>query len=232
VGLRLAYLPLLDAVARHGGFPSPVWAIGSQQWGEQEWQIAEWAAREGHDRLRRDPTVRSLFEDRYGAEYLDFDLNDDASVKIDLGRPVPPEYRAGAGTVLDSGTVEHIFDLGQAFENMHDMLRAGGLLVELAPITWWEHGFVNFNPKLFAAIADANEYEPLVEAYLFRATLPGVGERHLNVFVRDGDYHASRKLWVDRVLHRVQPSRALFFFAARKQIDAPFRVPYEVFENW
>lgn len=233
MGLRLEYAPLLDAVRRHGGFPAPLWVLGSQQWGESDAAIAAWARREGHRRLAADPTVATLFADRYGVEeYVDFDLNDEARVRLDLGAPLPSEYRGGAGTVFDSGTLEHIFDIRRAIENMHEMLRPGGLFVALAPITWWEHGFVNFNPKFFASFGAANDYEPLVEAYCFRAGVPLLGERHWIVFVRDGDYRPRAKLWVDRFLHRLQPSRALYFCVARKTRAEPFRLPYEVFGNW
>jgi hypothetical protein len=43
--------------------------------------------------------------------------------------------------------------------------RPGGTIIHISPLTWFNHGFYNFNPKLFKGLIQANGYEFLVEAF-------------------------------------------------------------------
>lgn len=233
MGILLSYLAALDVAHRHGALRSPVWALGSQQLGGSPAELSRWAAGQGYATMAAKPSFRALLRDRYGVtEYLDFDLNNDADRRLDLNAPLPAELRCGAGTVLDSGTLEHVFDIRRAIENTHDMLAPGGSLVTLAPVSWWDHGFVNLNPRFFRAVASANGYEPLAEGIVFRVALPGVGVRFKLVLVRDGAVRPRARLWTDRLMNRLMPAQALFFFCARKREDASFVLPSDVFGNF
>jgi len=130
MAIQHSHLPFLDACARHGLIGSPTWARGS--------------------------TSADLFWARYDVEYVDFDLNEDATVQVGLTAPLPQELRHGAATVLEAGTLEHIFDLGSALRTADEMIRPGGAFVALVPVSWWNHGFVNLNPRLLAGFAAAN----------------------------------------------------------------------------
>jgi hypothetical protein len=217
MGLHPTNLVFLDACRDAGALESPMWAIGSQQLPD--------------DHLAA--SVADLIRARYGVtEHVDFDLNDDAAVRLDLTAQLPPEFQGGAATVLEAGTLEHVFDIGAAMRTLHAMLRPGGALVALAPLTWYEHGFYNLNPRFFLSFAHANGYELLVEAYWFRFRVPVLGKRFVTVFTwRDGR-RTRAKLWVDRLLNRLQPASTLYCCALRKSADAPFVVPDDVFGNW
>lgn len=232
MGVLFSQLPLLDACHRHGGLQSPLYALGSLQFPNTAEFMSEWARKQGYERMAAEPTVASLFRERYGVEeYLDIDLNEEAAIRLDLSRPLPEELRGRAGTVYDGGTLEHIFDLRQAMENVHSLLRPGGTFVIFAPVTWWQHGFVNFNPKFFAAFARANDYERLVEGFWFRVRVPPV-KRFVTVVTWERGTRPRQRLWVGRVMNRLQPSRTLYFSCMRKLRDDAFRVPGEVFGNW
>lgn len=232
MGILLPYLPLFDAAHRRGGIASPFWVLGSQQI-VAEGSLADWARERGYASMAQEPTTANLFRDRYGLdEYRDFDLNDSAAVKLDLSAPLPDEWRGGAGTVLDSGTIEHVYDIRRVMENTHEMLRPGGTLIALAPVNWWEHGFVNLNPKFYRAFAAANGYEPLVEGFNFTFGVPFLGRKYLNVITRDGAVRTRAKLWVDRMMNRVQPALTLYFCCYRRTGAEPFREPADVFDNW
>jgi hypothetical protein len=207
------FLPFLDACRDLGGIQSPLWVLGSQQFA-------------GSNR-----SVPELMRDRYGVvDYVDFDLNDDAAVRLDLTKPLPPERVGGAGTVLDSGTIEHILDLRSVLENVHLMIRPGGTFVALSPINWWNHAFVNFNPRLFHAFAGANGYEVVYEMLIFRLRAPIVGERYMHVVMRErGERRLRATLWVNRVMHRMQPAKTIYGCCMQKTENRPFEVPTDVF---
>jgi hypothetical protein len=233
MGLTLQLLPLLDAVASDGGIESPVWMLGSQQFPNDDAFMATWAAEQGYPTMASAPTVASLFRDRYGAEYVDFDLNEEAAVRLDLTAPLDAARVGGAGAVIDLGTLEHVFDVRAAMETAHAMVRPGGTFVTVAPITWWEHGFFNFNPKFFRAFASANGYEVVTEGYLVRVQLPRLKAWQRTMITRvDGAERKRAKLWLDRMMNRLQPAQLLYCGSFRKARAGEFVVPIDVFGNW
>lgn len=246
----VSYLPFLDECRRAGAFADPVWALGSLELPDAAAlslrrateQVAP-AARGVHVSTGARPedgerwggrTLADLLRDRYGvAEFADFDLNDDAAVRLDLTSPLPAERRGGAGTVLEAGTLEHVFDFPAVLENVHEMLRTSGMFVGLVPVSAWDHGFVNINRKLVRSLAAANAYELLAEGFWFRVRMPVAGKRFVTVMTRDATGVRRRnELWVDRLLNRLLPSDVLYLTCWRKTHDAPFRAPTDIFGNW
>lgn len=83
-------------------------------------------------------------------ESLDVSDYEDADHIHDLNLPTPPALSARFGTVLDGGTLEHVFDVPQALRNMKALLRAGGRIIHMSPVSnWAEHGYYQFSPTLF-----------------------------------------------------------------------------------
>lgn len=88
----------------------------------------------------------------------------DTALRIDLNYPV--ELKERFDVVLNGGTAEHVFDVCQFFRTVHEITRAGGLMIHHAPFQGWlEHGFYNFNTGFFWDLAAANGYTVLVFAY-------------------------------------------------------------------
>lgn len=52
--------------------------------------------------------------------------------------------------VLDVGTIEHCFNIGQAALNMASLLKAGGIIYHGNPFYMPNHGFYSLNPTWFA----------------------------------------------------------------------------------
>ena len=52
--------------------------------------------------------------------------------------------------VLDVGTIEHVFNIGQAAFNMAGLLKMGGIILHENPFNWGNHGFYNLNPTWYA----------------------------------------------------------------------------------
>lgn len=75
---------------------------------------------------------------------------------------VPDEHKGKYGLVTNHGTSEHILDQRNVFKSMHEFARVGGLLIHAVPFTvHLEHGFFNYQPNFFEALARYNSYETL-----------------------------------------------------------------------
>ena len=68
----------------------------------------------------------------------------------DLNQPVPKELHNRFGTILDPGTLEHIIDVRATLANIVAMLRVGGTVLHISPLSGWiNHGFIQVSPCLF-----------------------------------------------------------------------------------
>ena len=90
--------------------------------------------------------------------------NDDfesADVIFDLNSSgPPPELLNRFDVILDCGTLEHIFDLPNALNNICRMLKTGGRVIHISPSSnHIDHGFYMFSPTLFFDFYSANHFE-------------------------------------------------------------------------
>jgi SAM-dependent methyltransferase len=72
-----------------------------------------------------------------------------ASIVHDMNLPIDPQYNAAFDTVIDGGTLEHIFNFPVAIRNCMEMVKPGGQLILMTP--WHNypgHGFFEFSPEL------------------------------------------------------------------------------------
>jgi len=83
------------------------------------------------------------------------------SIPLDLNfDPCPPEHVGKYGFVTNHGTSEHILNQYNVFKVMHDLTKAGGFMLHAVPFTvHLEHGFFNYQPNFFEALARYNSYE-------------------------------------------------------------------------
>ena len=90
---------------------------------------------------------------RLGADSLDvMDASDyeGSVIRHDLNDPVPDGLRERFSAVVDGGTLEHVFNVGQGLKNAMEMVRSGGHLITLSPANnLMGHGFYQFSPDLF-----------------------------------------------------------------------------------
>jgi len=199
--------PLFDTLNKKKILKSPMAQLGSQQ-------IF------GHG---ADCSVKQIFKDRYGiTEYTDFDLNGKAMINLDLTQPLPSEYRLKYGTVVDSGTIEHIFDQYSAFKNSHAMCAVGGTIIHIQMMRGiWNHGFYSYHPRFFHEIARYNAYEIKHTAFYYR-----MNEEEGNTYTEDfGDdaYMRGRKCPFD-----IYPLELTFVIAMEKTSSKAFQLPLDV----
>jgi hypothetical protein len=77
---------------------------------------------------------------------------------VDLNQPLPPDLARRFDLVVDTGTCEHCFNVGQAFANSCEALAVGGMLVHAAPLTRINHGFWSFNPTVYPDFFEDNGF--------------------------------------------------------------------------
>ena len=75
---------------------------------------------------------------------------------------IPDEHKGRYGLITNHGTSEHILNQYNVFKTMHDFARTGAIFVHAVPFTvHLEHGFFNYQPNFFDALARYNSYETL-----------------------------------------------------------------------
>src|SRR5215211_5052834 len=131
---------------------------------------------------------------------------------------LPEEHWNQYGLVTNHGTSEHILNQLNVFKMMHDFARPGGVMIHAVPFTvHLEHGFFNYQPNFFEALARYNSYETL------------------GLWVGPDWQLASFIPWDPILLDYLALSSKtthLLVVAQRKMYDKPFCVPFqEVYEN-
>lgn len=97
-------------------------------------------------------------------EFLDVSPYEGATRLHDLNRPVVPGWAESTDTLVDSGSLEHIFDVKTAIENYLRMVRVGGsvLLLDMPAVSLCGHGFYQFSPEFFCEVFSARHGFELV----------------------------------------------------------------------
>lgn len=152
-------------------------------------------------------------------EYKSYDVNDAVhNVKWDLNGLM--SLQPTASLVTNIGTGEHIFDQCAVFENMHNLCKVGGVMFFHLPFTpWLNHGFYNYNPILFPALAYSNKYTMLM----------------LKIGDREGkcveiSYEELVKEKGQHILEKAakEAEKPLFIYCAfKKTLEAPFKKPFQ-----
>jgi len=111
---------------------------------------------------------------RLGAEEIrsmDASPFEGASDVHDLNEPIPTSLKQSFSAVIDSGTLEHVFNFPQAIANAMEMVELGGHVLLMNPTNnEGGHGFYQFAPELFFRIlSPENGFS--VERFLLREYL-------------------------------------------------------------
>lgn len=96
------------------------------------------------------PDAESVFK-MLGTELDVFDIVKErgCEIRYDLNEPQCAwDFRYDF--VLDVGTLEHCFNIGQAALNMVNLLKVGGIILHENPFNWGNHGFYGLNPTWYA----------------------------------------------------------------------------------
>jgi hypothetical protein len=116
------------------------------------------ADRQTEGLLRRIGSTEVLSLDVSDYEGCDivFDLTQDLARRADLG----PRLLSRFDTVLDYGTSEHVFNVGQALVNAWNMLNETGAYIFDLPVTGWaSHGLYQFSPNFFHSLGQTGFFK-------------------------------------------------------------------------
>jgi len=85
-------------------------------------------------------------------DFSDYEFSDDPGFTghlQDLNKPVDEDLHNSFDFIFDGGTLEHIFNVPAALENIFKMLRPSGRFVGVNPPNGWPgHGVYQFSPEL------------------------------------------------------------------------------------
>lgn len=106
----------------------------------------------------------NLLLGHFGAGSVDSMDNSDyenATIIHDMNKPVPSPHVERFDTVIDCGSLEHIFNLPQALKNVSQLCKQGGQIIHVLPANnFCGHGFWQFSPELFFSLyAEQNGYK-------------------------------------------------------------------------
>ncbi|MGN6543426.1 MAG: class I SAM-dependent methyltransferase [Aureliella sp.] len=95
------------------------------------------------------------FEQSVRIDHSDYEA---AEEQLDLNQPeTPTRLRNAFDVVLDSGTIEHVFDIAQALKHCLEMARPGGRIIHLTPSSnSVNHGLYSVSPTLYADFYSAS----------------------------------------------------------------------------
>ncbi len=137
---------------------------------------------------RYGPFCEDLLIEQFGAASVtSFDASEyeSATVLHDMNKPL--DHSRQYDTVIDFGTLEHIFDLAVAFKNIAMLCKPGGSIVHSLPANNYNgHGFWQFSPELFFSLYSTSNGFADTEVYIaqldddqnwWKAAVPANGVR-------------------------------------------------------
>lgn len=127
---------------------------------------------QNHDLLHEQTFYRMLGIKDYQA--MDAFTSEGASLAHDLNQPVPLSWHGRFGTLLDSGTLEHVLDVRSTLANIMALLRVGGTVIHISPLAGWaNHGFYQISPTLYYDFYPENGFS-IRASYTIELPTPGV----------------------------------------------------------
>lgn len=99
---------------------------------------------------------------RYGArevKVLDY-FDSRADLVHDMNEPLPHDHRQRYGTLIDIGSIEHVFDTRQCLANMMELVYVGGhVFIVTVCSGYFNHGFHAFSPECLLSAFEINGFE-------------------------------------------------------------------------
>ena len=158
-----------------------------------------------------------------------------ATIKHDLNVIMDPPRTFDV--VADFGTLEHVFNIGEAFRTVHRLLRPGGIaLHQLPTYGGYYHGFYNISAVAYRSLVVANGYDVVDLLYVHDVMREddragkGVTPRFENIANREVRLQTVKFLYnyFTSILSRRERTSSQIFAALRKTSDAPFVFPHQI----
>ena len=117
------------------------------------------------------PTLTAVLKAK-GSCVDEIDLFDQrATIHLDMNHPMGPSSYEQYNTLIDIGSLEHVFDTRQAIDNCFRMIKVGGYYLLSTPVKgYFGHGFHTFNPDALRQAITLNGFEICDEMFTDRFT--------------------------------------------------------------
>jgi len=150
------HMPMYDKYSGLKWFNDPMLMMGNQSCGMEGF---------GH--------ARDFFASLGIHNYTSLDL-DGGDIQLDLNSPQPSLYQKYK-TVINIGTLEHVWDNHNAWSNALAAVMEGGMLISVHPDGGWhEHGINRTVPKWIAHFCELNGFR-----VRDRFVMPGLPENRM-----------------------------------------------------
>jgi SAM-dependent methyltransferase len=190
---------------------------------------------EGFDTANKIPAWKGTWWDRntnvttvltlMGAkEVVITDISDyeGATLLLDLNNPVPAEHAGQFDVILDIGTLEHLFDVPTALANMAKMLKTGGELIIIVPVSnAIDHGFYMFSPTLMFDYFKANGFDS------FDCYLRAGSANFMNPLQREAKVYKYNRVGSEGLLSSYNFAVEMSFFATKRESPAAVQKPIQ-----
>lgn len=112
---------------------------------------------------------------------LDYSKFEGADIVFDLNEELPENLNGAFDYVINGGTLEHVFDIAKAMDNMSNMVKKDGFIMHISPaVGWVNHGFYSISPTFFQDYYSANGFQILnleLESIMSKNVKQGVSYR-------------------------------------------------------
>lgn len=145
--------------------------------------------------------VDRLLKDHFNSTVVDsIDKSnfEGATIIHDMNIPIPNDLKGKYDTVIDAGTLEHIYNVPQALDNVSSLCKPLGQIIHILPANnQCGHGFWQMSPELFFSLySDNNGYKdtevflarPFDRKHNFYKVVKPEGGNRVNVYSKDELY--------------------------------------------
>lgn len=120
---------------------------------------------------------------------IDASNYENATIIHDMSNPIGIKYHNQYDLVLDSGTLEHVFNFPQAIKNCMNLVKTGGHFVGIYPCNnFFGHGFYQFSSELFYRVLSKENGFKVVDVVIFTDegktefySVPDTSEKHFRI---------------------------------------------------
>lgn len=173
MGITRAELNFLRYVHKFGNFNKTVTI------GRQSLLISKNALNKlipADNKYKPEKYVDKLLKDYFHSTLVNsIDISDyeNATIIHDMNTPIPKNLKHKYNTVIDSGSLEHVYNITQALENVSFLCKQGGQIIHMLPANNnCGHGFWQMSPELFFSLySNRNGYKN-TEVFLVRMSHP------------------------------------------------------------
>lgn len=174
MGINIHALNFLRYLGRYGNLGETL-TIGRQALRPSSGVVRRILSLEGSDYTNQtycDDLLKAHFG-ASGVNSLDYSIKEGATVQHDLNVPIQESMEGRYDSVIDSGSLEHIFNIPQALLNCSLLCRSGGQIVHVSPANnFCGHGFWQFSPEMFFSLYSLDNGYSETEVFLVENSRP------------------------------------------------------------